>query len=150
MWSEWGFLSISLHKNNFFMPSSFCKWGNLIIYIQHISQVIDLVYVCRILSQLPKYNHSLLCHFLCILHHISRRSMHNLMSASNLGVCVGPSLLWVDVGAPGEDVGVVTPLVECLVSNCQLLCGSHIPHLLGDPRDSGTEESDCEYFLSSL
>uniref|UniRef100_A0A1B6K974 Rho-GAP domain-containing protein n=1 Tax=Graphocephala atropunctata TaxID=36148 RepID=A0A1B6K974_9HEMI len=97
-----------------------------------------------ILAQLPKCNHSLLCHFLCILHHISRRSLHNLMSAANLGVCVGPSLLWADgaAGVVGEDLRIVPALAECLVSHCQVLCGTHIPHLLGDPRDSGTEESD--------
>ncbi|XP_054265488.1 rho GTPase-activating protein 20-like isoform X2 [Macrosteles quadrilineatus] len=101
-----------------------------------------LLKIKGILAQLPKVNHSLLCHFLCVLHHISRRAPHNLMSTSNLGVCVGPSLLWSDAMCVTEDLRAVPVLVECLVSHCQVLCGSHVPHLLGDPRDSGTEESD--------
>lgn len=98
-----------------------------------------------ILSQLPSCNHSLLCYFLCVLHHISRRSAHNLMSAANLGVCVGPSLLWAD-GCDVDDLRAVPTLVECLITHCQVLCGTQVPHLLGDPRDSGTEESDCKSY----
>lgn len=67
------------------------------------------------------------------------------MSAANLGVCVGPSLLWSDMGIVGEELRAIPSLVECLVTHCQVLCGTHVPHLLGDPRDSGTEESDCKY-----
>ncbi|XP_025413731.1 rho GTPase-activating protein 20-like isoform X3 [Sipha flava] len=97
-----------------------------------------------IIDQLPKPNYLLLCHFLCVLYHISRRSTHNLMSAANLGVCVGPSLLWSDSPAmcPTEDLRTVPALVEILIAHCELLCGPHVPNLLGDPRDSGTEESD--------
>lgn len=95
---------------------------------------------------MPKPNYHLLCHFLCVLYHISRRSTHNLMSAANLGVCVGPSLLWSDSPAmcPTEDLRTVPALVEILITHCELLCGPHVPNLLGDPRDSGTEESDCK------
>lgn len=106
-----------------------------------------LVTFRRIIDQLPKPNYHLLCHFLCVLYHISRRSAHNLMSAANLGVCVGPSLLWSDSPAmcPTEDLRTVPALVEILITHCELLCGPHVPNLLGDPRDSGTEESDCKY-----
>ncbi|XP_050530835.1 rho GTPase-activating protein 20-like isoform X2 [Daktulosphaira vitifoliae] len=97
-----------------------------------------------IIDQLPKPHYHLLCHFLCVLYHISRRSNHNLMSAANLGVCVGPSLLWSDSPAmcPTEDLRTVPALVELLITHCEVLCGPHVPNLLGDPRDSGTEESD--------
>ncbi|XP_039300570.1 uncharacterized protein LOC111049360 [Nilaparvata lugens] len=109
-----------------------------------------LIMLKQVLQQLPKANHSLLAYFVCVLHHISRRSAQNLMSAANLGVCVGPSLLWGGGGCPGgsgggvvvEDLRAVPALVEALITNCQFLLGSHVPHLLGDPRDSGTEESD--------
>lgn len=69
------------------------------------------------------------------------------MSAANLGVCVGPSLLWSDSPAmcPTEDLRTVPALVEILIAHCELLCGPHVPNLLGDPRDSGTEESDCKF-----
>lgn len=69
------------------------------------------------------------------------------MSAANLGVCVGPSLLWSDATGVVDDLRAVPTLVECLITNCQFLLGTHVPHLLGDPRDSGTEESDCKYTI---
>uniref|UniRef100_A0A1B6DL33 Rho-GAP domain-containing protein n=1 Tax=Clastoptera arizonana TaxID=38151 RepID=A0A1B6DL33_9HEMI len=101
-----------------------------------------LIRIKGVLSQLPKCHLTLLSYFLCVLHHISQRSSHNLMSAGNLGVCVGPSLLWSDCNTVGEDLRAVPAVVECLITHCQMLIGTHVPHLLGDPRDSGTEESD--------
>nr|CAD7425790.1 unnamed protein product [Timema monikensis] len=100
-----------------------------------------------VLDQLPRPNQSLLNHFLCVLVHIARRAPSNLMSASNLGVCVGPSLLW---SSPVALCSRAVPmLVDLLVTRCELLCGPHVPHLLGDPperdptrQDSGAEESD--------
>jgi RhoGAP domain. len=97
-----------------------------------------------VLQQLPKANYILLSHFLCVLHHISRRSAHNLMSSSNLGVCVGPSLIWGSNPSIAEDLRLMPALVDCLITNCEVLLGPHVSHLLGDPRDSGTEESDCK------
>jgi hypothetical protein len=106
-----------------------------------------------VLEQLPRSNVTLLSHFLCILHHIARRAAHNLMSAANLGVCVGPSLLWAHTPTPASSRAVPN-LVELLVVRCELLLGPHVPLLLGDPperdmtrQDSGAEESDslhCE------
>lgn len=105
------------------------------------------------LEQLPRSNVTLLSHFLCVLHHIARRAAHNLMSATNLGVCVGPSLLWAQTPTPASSRAVPN-LVELLVVRCELLLGPHVPLLLGDPperdltrQDSGAEESDslhCE------
>lgn len=40
----------------------------------------------RLLGQLPRENHMLLAHVICLLYHIAKRSRHNLMSASNLGM----------------------------------------------------------------
>lgn len=117
-----------------------------------LTSVFSHLFSRRIIDQLPRPNYHLLCHFLCVLHHISRRSTHNLMSAANLGVCVGPSLLWSDSPAtcPTEDLRTVPALVEILITHCELLCGPHVPNMLGDPRDSGTEESDCEYIMIYL
>lgn len=39
----------------------------------------------RLLAQLPRENHLLLAHIVCVLYHIAKRSTHNLMSAANLG-----------------------------------------------------------------
>ncbi|XP_063243066.1 uncharacterized protein LOC134542613 isoform X2 [Bacillus rossius redtenbacheri] len=106
-----------------------------------------LLRVRSVLDQLPRPNQLLLQHFLCVLHHVARGAAHTLMPAGNLGVCVGPSLLW---GGPAPLGSRAVPaLVELLVARCELLCGPHVPCLLGaaperDParRDSGAEESD--------
>lgn len=98
-----------------------------------------------LVEQLPKVNQNLLAHFLCVLHHIARKSSLNLMSAGNLGVCVGPSLLWTPCMTPAGSKAVPA-LVEALVTHCEVVVGPHVPHLLGEPperpQDSGAEESD--------
>ena len=98
-----------------------------------------------LVEQLPKSNQILLAHFLCVLHHIARKSSLNLMSAGNLGVCVGPSLLWTPCMTPAGSKAVPA-LVEALVTHCEVIIGPHVPHLLGEPperpQDSGAEESD--------
>ncbi|XP_066994517.2 uncharacterized protein [Anabrus simplex] len=110
-----------------------------------------LLRIKSVLDQMPKANLSLLSLFLCVLHHIARRSSINLMSPANLGVCVGSSLCWAPTPAaltPASSRPIPT-LVELLVTHCELLVGPHVPHLLGDPperdptrQDSGAEESD--------
>ena len=112
-----------------------------------------------VLEQLPRSSVTLLSHFLCVLHHVARRASHNLMSATNLGVCVGPSLLWAQTPTSASSWAVPS-LVELLVVRCELLLGPHVPLLLGDPperdptrQDSGAEESDslhCKSLCLSL
>ncbi|PSN53413.1 hypothetical protein C0J52_21377 [Blattella germanica] len=94
-----------------------------------------LIRVKSVLEQLPRANVMLL-------------TPHNLMSAANLGVCVGPSLLWAHTPTPASSRAVPS-LVELLVARCELLLGPHVPLLMGDPperdptrQDSGAEESD--------
>ncbi|XP_063973331.1 rho GTPase-activating protein 20-like [Diachasmimorpha longicaudata] len=94
-----------------------------------------------ILDRLPKANYNLLSHLICVLHHIARRAKHNLMCASNLGVCCGPSLLW----SPSPTVNqsrAIPALTEVLIRNCEGLFGDGVTQLLGEERsDSGAEES---------
>ncbi|XP_071440118.1 uncharacterized protein [Hetaerina americana] len=107
--------------------------------------------ICRLKSvvdMLPAANFLLLQHFLCILRHISSRSRENLMSSLNLGVCVGPSLLWVPSLTPTSS-RTVPALVTLLIDHCEALCGPHVVSLLGEAPerdatrlDSGAEESD--------
>ncbi|XP_046492740.1 rho GTPase-activating protein 20 isoform X3 [Neodiprion pinetum] len=94
-----------------------------------------------ILDRLPKANYTLLSHLICVLHHVARRSKHNLMCASNLGVCCGPSLLW----SPSPSVNqsrAIPALTEMLIRHCETLFGEGVTQLLGEERsDSGAEES---------
>lgn len=39
----------------------------------------------RLLNQLPRENHLLLAHVICVLYNITKRARFNLMSAANLG-----------------------------------------------------------------
>ena len=114
--------------------------------------------VFRLCGRLPASHGTLLCHMLCVLHYIARRSHHNLMSAANVAVCVGPSLL-----APANPAQVLTSdnaklmpsVVEFLIEHCAAIFGAEVLGLFGPPperevrTDSGAEESDslhsCEY-----
>lgn len=63
------------------------------------------------------------------------------MSAANLGVCVGPSMLWES--AQNAPLRTLPTLIEMLINNCQALFGSQVVTLLGEAgSDSGAEESD--------
>ncbi|XP_043211785.1 uncharacterized protein LOC122376141 [Amphibalanus amphitrite] len=102
-------------------------------------------------GRLPACHVTLLCHLLCVLHYIARRSHHNLMSAANVAVCVGPSLL-----APSNPAQVLTSdnakllpsVVEFLIEHCAQIFGADVLNLFGPPperemrTDSGAEESD--------
>ncbi|XP_053633237.1 uncharacterized protein [Cherax quadricarinatus] len=110
-------------------------------------------------SRLPRAHLILLQHFLCVLYHIVRRASENMMSASNLAVCVGPSILW-----PSSPVLALSPeaskqvpaVVEFLIERCGDIFGEDMLHLLGEPperdpmrQDSGAEESDSLHSLHS-
>ncbi|XP_023287924.1 rho GTPase-activating protein 20 isoform X2 [Orussus abietinus] len=107
-----------------------------------------------ILDRLPKANYTLLSHLICVLHHVARRSKHNLMCASNLGVCCGPSLLWPPNPSVDRSRDIPT-LTEMLIRHCEALFGEGVTQLLGEERsDSGAEESTdslhCGLSLDSL
>lgn len=95
-----------------------------------------LARVKSVLDQLPHTHLVLLQLFMCVLHLVARRAQHNLMTPANLGVCVGPSLLRPPLSAAPPPLSsaasrAVPTLVELLVARCELLLGSHVPHLLG-------------------
>ncbi|RLU19003.1 hypothetical protein DMN91_009361, partial [Ooceraea biroi] len=95
-----------------------------------------------ILDKLPKANYTLLSHVICVLHHVARRSKRNLMCASNLGVCCGPSLLWSS--NPTVNQSRAIPIItEMLIRHCEDLFGAGVTQLLGEDTrsDSGAEES---------
>lgn len=110
------------------------------------------IYSQVLVTQLPCANQTLLAYFLCVLQAIARRASQNLMTAANLGVCVGPSLV-APCLTPAATKAVPL-LVETLVLQCDVIMGPQVRHLLGEPPerppDSGAEESDslhCEFSL---
>ncbi|KAL1497909.1 hypothetical protein ABEB36_008791 [Hypothenemus hampei] len=102
--------------------------------------------VRRLLSNLPRENHTLLRYVICVLHAIAKKSRFNLMSSANLGVCVGPSMLWES--CQNAPLRTLPSLIEMLINNCQALFGSQVVSLLGEAaNDSGAEESDSLHSL---
>ncbi|KAF2351278.1 Rho GTPase-activating protein domain [Trinorchestia longiramus] len=103
-------------------------------------------------SRLPRANLLLLQHFLCILHHIARRSSQNMMPPSNLAVCVGPSLLWPvnpSLAFNTESSKQAPSVMEFLIERFGEVFGEAMLRIMGDPpeqdatrQDSGAEESD--------
>ncbi|XP_023247902.1 rho GTPase-activating protein 20-like [Copidosoma floridanum] len=86
-----------------------------------------------ILDRLPRANYTLLSHLVCVLHHIARRSKHNLMCASNLGVCCGPSLLWSESPSVNQS-RAIPALAEMLIRHYEVLFSEEL-------NDSGAEDS---------
>lgn len=39
----------------------------------------------KLVARLPRENHVLLAHIICLLHHVAKRAQYNLMSPNNLG-----------------------------------------------------------------
>ncbi|XP_019864605.2 rho GTPase-activating protein 20 isoform X2 [Aethina tumida] len=105
-----------------------------------------LEHLRRLVTSLPRENHLLLANVICVLHNIAKRSRYNLMNAANLGVCVGPSLLWES--SQNAPLRTLPTLVEMLINNCQTLFGTQVLSLLGEvASDSGAEESDSLHSL---
>ncbi|KAM9798222.1 T cell activation RhoGTPase activating protein b [Neosynchiropus ocellatus] len=89
-------------------------------------------------EQLPRCNQLLLQHLLCLLHHILQNADINKMSASNLAVCIGPTLLQLD-DTPLEEqkdkMGKATELTQFLIEHCESL-GENVLNLLDTDEDS--------------
>ncbi|XP_014900907.1 T cell activation RhoGTPase activating protein b [Poecilia latipinna] len=92
----------------------------------------------RVFDDLPGPNKLLLQYLVCLFHCILESSDTNKMDASNLAVCIGPTLLQLD-GTPldvqREKMQKATELTQFLIENCGIL-GENIPCLLDTDEDS--------------
>uniref|UniRef100_A0A3B5KZ31 T cell activation RhoGTPase activating protein b n=1 Tax=Xiphophorus couchianus TaxID=32473 RepID=A0A3B5KZ31_9TELE len=92
----------------------------------------------KVLDDLPGPNKLLLQYLVCLFHCILESSDINKMDASNLAVCIGPTLLQLD-GTPldgqREKMQKATELTQFLIENCMIL-GENIPCLLDTDEDS--------------
>lgn len=114
-----------------------------------LSQNEKVTAVRSLLLKLPKAHYTMLTYFICLLQAIAKKSNINLMCPMNLGVCVGPSLLWPNT--PCDKAPKAVPMVvELLIVKAEALFGPQISGLLGNGNpessnallDSGAEESD--------
>ncbi|KAK4008578.1 hypothetical protein OUZ56_013712 [Daphnia magna] len=113
-------------------------------------------------DRLPSANVTLLRHFLCVLLHIVANSSHNMMSASNLAVCVGPSLLWAPASTANASAAAaalnpalalsaeataskqVPALVAVLIDKCSILFGAETANLLNDKPPVATSAPEAQ------
>lgn len=108
--------------------------------------------VRSLLLKLPKSHYNLLSYFICLLQAIAKNSTKNLMCPMNLGVCVGPSILWPSTPCEKAPKGVPS-LIELLITNADALFGPQVSRLLGNldttnsVLDSGAEESDSVHSI---
>ena len=75
-------------------------------------------------DSLPQYNHALLEAFLGLLKLVESQKEENKMTARNLAVSVGPSLMWsLDLLANVSQQAVIPQVVEFLILNAEALFG---------------------------
>ncbi|XP_026725791.1 uncharacterized protein LOC113492509 [Trichoplusia ni] len=119
------------------------------LHVLTLSQSEKVTAVRSLLLKLPKAHYTMLTYFICLLQAIAKKSNINLMCPMNLGVCVGPSLLWPNT--PCDKAPKAVPMiVELLIVKADVLFGPQISGLLGNGTpetsnallDSGAEESD--------
>lgn len=122
---------------------------NVLFFVTALSQNEKVTAVRSLLLKLPKAHYTMLTYFICLLQAIAKKSNINLMCPMNLGVCVGPSLLWPNT--PCDKAPKAVPMVvELLIVKAEALFGPQIAGLLGNGSpetsnallDSGAEESD--------
>lgn len=121
----------------------------------------------RLLSQLAPAHILFLQYFLCVLWHVQRRSSENMMTANNLAVCVGPSLLWSksdsqspSLAAQSEASKLIPAVVEFLILRCNAVLDVDCQSVFGmtskvsvrdlSRQDSGNEESDSLHSSGGL
>ncbi|XP_067142901.1 uncharacterized protein [Centruroides vittatus] len=122
-------------------------------------------HVLNLVQQLPMANFNLLQHLLCVLWHIAQHASENKMSAANLAVCIGPSLLSPLLSPVHNSSSIhqqeitkkVPKLVTYLIENCSDIFGQDCLHLFGEMperdhsrQDSGAEESDSFHSLQDI
>ncbi|XP_038222782.1 uncharacterized protein LOC119840302 [Zerene cesonia] len=119
------------------------------LQVLNLPQTEKVSAIRSLLLKLPKPHYTMLTYFVCLLQAIAKKSNINLMCPMNLGVCVGPSLLWPNV--PCDKAPKAVPMVvELLIVKAEALFGPQITGLLGNGStetsnallDSGAEESD--------
>ncbi|KAI7800036.1 putative T-cell activation Rho GTPase-activating protein, partial [Triplophysa rosa] len=104
----------------------------------------------RVAEKLPRANNLLLQHLLCLFYHISKHSDTNKMTAQNLAVCIGPTLLHRNrKSLEMDDVDKVAKLIHFLIEHCCDVFGHTIVTLLGDLKEQESiDKSDSACLMS--
>ncbi|KAF7666044.1 hypothetical protein LDENG_00119990 [Lucifuga dentata] len=101
----------------------------------------------KVIDKLPAPNRLLLQHLMSVLHHILESAEVNKMDASNLAVCIAPTLLQLD-STPLEEqhdkLKKVTKLTQLLIEHCEIL-GENIQNLLDVDEDNSDSLSSHQH-----
>lgn len=106
-----------------------------------------------LIGRLPSANCALVERVVCVLYHISLRADNNMMNASNLGICIGQSLLWSasdSVLNPAIAAQKVPKVIEFLIEHfADIFSADSLLILADDQRLSLTGESEPLGLLDS-
>ncbi|XP_056601886.1 uncharacterized protein arhgap20b isoform X2 [Triplophysa dalaica] len=128
-----------------------------------------LYQIRSLFAQLPEENFTLLCHLFGVLHRIHSHSHVNLMTASNLALCIAPNMLWrssqVSPELEGKSTLQVAELIQFLIENTPAVFGDDLESLFNsriiseqETRDSAdgpylqhssSEDTDQDFIVSS-
>ncbi|KAA0716678.1 Rho GTPase-activating protein 20 [Triplophysa tibetana] len=128
-----------------------------------------LYQIRSLFAQLPEENFTLLCHLFGVLHRIHSHSHVNLMTASNLALCIAPNMLWrsskVSPELEGKSTLQVAELIQFLIENTPAVFGDDLESLFTsriiseqETRDSAdgpylqhssSEDTDQDFIVSS-
>ncbi|XP_053241778.1 rho GTPase-activating protein 20 isoform X1 [Podarcis raffonei] len=101
----------------------------------------------RLMEQLPGANVMLLRYLFGVLHSIERQSEDNKMTAFNLAVCIGPSLLWLPAATNSwteeEFTMKASVLIEFMIQNGSRIFGDEINYIFAAmmPQNDNQEDS---------
>lgn len=87
-----------------------------------------------LVTRLPKWNYTLVRHFMCLFNHIAAAASVNKMDAHNISVCVAPSMFHkLDRPNDVESSFKAIAFVEFLINNTEALFGADTMSLLRIP-----------------
>ncbi|XP_057206336.1 uncharacterized protein arhgap20b isoform X2 [Triplophysa rosa] len=163
--------SISLHEESVFVSASLIteflrdlpgcvlrcdlyeEWMEV---LQIEDQQHKLYKIRSLFAQLPEENFTLLCHLFGVLHRIHSHSHVNLMTASNLALCIAPNMLWrssqVSPELDGKSTLQVAQLIQFLIENTPAVFGDDLESLFTSRiiSEAGTRDSaDGSYLQHS-
>ncbi|CAH1800088.1 unnamed protein product [Owenia fusiformis] len=116
--------------------------------------------VKSMLELLPRCNQKLLKYFTSVLYNIHEHSSENQMTAHNLAICIGPSMLYAPMtespAVQTEALGKVPICIQFMIENCEDVFGKDVLTIFGEPLlplqktqpDSSTDSDSIHSVLS--
>ncbi|XP_041949496.1 uncharacterized protein arhgap20b isoform X1 [Alosa sapidissima] len=104
--------------------------------------------IASLVAELPEENSTLLRYMFWVLHRIHQHSEDNQMTASNLALCIAPSMLTLPSPSSAEEetkaMKKVAELIQLLIENTPSIFGEDVGGLLLQWRNMRDEQGVCE------